>query len=64
MKGIRSALNRHLNYISRDVDIVHDKTFKQDNGILQGKLKQHMQLGLSKPIQHKPIITQNDFQII
>ena len=46
------------------VDIVHDKTFKQANGILQEKLKQNMQLGLSKPYQHKPIITQNDFQNI
>ena len=62
MKGIRSALNRHLSDIGRDVDIVHDKTFKQANGILQGKLKQNMQLGLSKPTQHKPIITQNDLQ--
>ena len=64
MKGIRSALNRHLSDISRDVDIVHDKTFKQANGILQGKLKQNMQLGLFKPTQHKPIITRNDFQNI
>ena len=34
--GIRSALHRHLSDISRNVDIVHDKTFKQANGILQG----------------------------
>ena len=36
MKRIRSALNRHLSDIGRYVDIVQDKTFKQDNGILQG----------------------------
>ena len=38
MKEIRSALNRHLSDIGRDVDIVQDKTFKKVNGIIQGKL--------------------------
>ena len=53
MKGIRSALNRHLSDIGRDFDNIHDKTFKQAYGILQAKLKQNMQLGLLKPTQPK-----------
>lgn len=44
LKGIRSAINRHLSDIGRDMDIVHDKAFKQANGALAGKLKQNMAL--------------------
>ena len=53
MKGIRLALHRHLSDIGRDFDNIHDKTFKQAYGILQAKLKQNMQLALSKPTQPK-----------
>ncbi|KAK3089650.1 hypothetical protein FSP39_005342 [Pinctada imbricata] len=64
IKGIRSALNRHLNDIGRNIDIVKDKEFKQANAALQGKLKQNMQLGLSKPTQHKAVISPADLQKI
>lgn len=48
LKGIRSAINRQLSDIGRDMDIVHDKAFKQANGSLAGKLKQNIALGLSQ----------------
>lgn len=64
LKGIRSAINRHLSDIGRDMDIVHDKAFKQANGALAGKLKQNMALGLSKPTQHKAVVSPDDLHKI
>ncbi|KAK3104431.1 hypothetical protein FSP39_001869 [Pinctada imbricata] len=64
MKGLRAAINRHLSDIGRNIDIVRDREFKQANAALDGKLKQNMKMGLSKPTQHKPVITPNDLSNI
>lgn len=59
-KSIRSAINRHLSDIGRDLDIVHDKAFKQVKGALGRNFKQNMFIGLSKPTQHKSLVLPND----
>ncbi|XP_061185494.1 uncharacterized protein LOC133193549 [Saccostrea echinata] len=64
LKGIRSAISRHLSDIGRDFDIVRDKAFKQANGALTGKLKQNMILGLSRPTQHKAVVSPDDLSKI
>lgn len=64
LKGIRSAINRHLSDIGRDMDIAHDKAFKQANVTLAGKLKQNMALGLSKATQHKALVSPDDLHKI
>jgi hypothetical protein len=38
-KSIRSALNRHLQDLGRDIDIVCGREFRSNNSILDGKLK-------------------------
>lgn len=64
LKNIRSAINRHLSDIKRDIDIVHDKEFKHTNNTLNGLLKDRITSGSSRPTQHKEIITKNDLQKI
>ncbi|XP_062568618.1 uncharacterized protein LOC134230786 [Saccostrea cucullata] len=59
-KSIRSALNRYLQDLGRDFDIVRGREFRTSNNILDGKLKKNLQDGLSKPTQHKEIIPQAD----
>ena len=53
---IRSAINRYLNDFNCDIDIVRDKTFKAANQTLDGKLKQNVSDGSSRPTKHKAII--------
>jgi hypothetical protein len=48
MKNIRSAINRHLKDLDRDLDIVRDKEFRKSNDIIDGKMKQNLSLGLSR----------------
>ena len=38
-QSIRSALNRHLQDLGRDIDIVRGREFQPSNGILDGTLK-------------------------
>ena len=63
MKNIRAALNRHIQDLDRDFDIVRDKGFRKVNDI-DGKLKSSLQKGLSRPTKHKEIITLNDLEKI
>lgn len=44
-KSIRSALNRHIQNLGRDFDIVRDRQFKTCNSILDGKLKKKCSRG-------------------
>lgn len=46
------------------MDIVHNKAFKQAYGALAGQLKQNMALGLSKPTQHKAVVSPDDLHKI
>jgi hypothetical protein len=62
--NIRSAINRHLANLKRQIDIVHDKEFKTANGILDGLFKERTWLGFSKPTKHKEIIEFEDLQKI
>lgn len=55
-KSIRSALNRHLQDLGRDLDIVRGREFRSSNNILDGKLKKNLEEGLARPTQHKQII--------
>jgi hypothetical protein len=63
MKNIRAAINRHIQDLDRDFDIVRDKGFRKVNDI-DGKLKSNLQKGLSRPTKHKEIITLNDLEKI
>ena len=49
MKNIRPAINRHIQDLDRDFDIVRDKGFRKANDILDDKLKNSLQKGLSRP---------------
>lgn len=64
MKNIRAAINRYIQDLDRNVDIVHDKGFRRAYGILDGKLKGSLQKGLSRPTKHKEIITVKDIENI
>ncbi|KAK3106162.1 hypothetical protein FSP39_014017, partial [Pinctada imbricata] len=64
LKNLRAALNRHLKDIGRQIDIVQDKEFKQANDTLNAKLKYMVKSGLSRPTQHKKIISPLDQQKI
>ena len=61
-KAIRSAINRHLHDLGRDLDIVRGREFKRSNAILDGKLKKNLEQGLTKPIKHKEIISKSDLE--
>ena len=63
-KAIRSAINRHLHDLGRDLDIVRGREFKRSNAILDGKLKKNLEQGLTKPIKHKKIISKSDLEKI
>ncbi|KAL5018423.1 hypothetical protein ScPMuIL_004145, partial [Solemya velum] len=60
MKNIRSAINRHLKNLNRNIDVVRDKSFRKSNNVLDGKLKYNLQKGLSRPTKHHESIPQND----
>ncbi|XP_062590519.1 uncharacterized protein LOC134252097 [Saccostrea cucullata] len=64
LKNIRAALNRHLQDLGRNLDIVNASEFKVSNKILNGLLKQRMQEGLSRPTAHKEIIIDDDLKLI
>lgn len=63
-KSIRSAINRHLQDLGRDIDIVRGKEFRSSNSILDGKLKKNLQEGLARPTKHKEIINTADLEKI
>jgi len=48
----------------RSIDIVQGEAFKPANRALNGLLKNQMREGLSKPTQHKPIISDGDLASI
>ncbi|KAL5018998.1 hypothetical protein ScPMuIL_004720 [Solemya velum] len=60
MKNIRSAINRHLKNLNRNIDVVRDKSFRKSNNVLDGKLKYNLQKGVSRPTKHHESIPQND----
>lgn len=62
--NIRGAINRHLQDINRNIDIVRDKEFKMANRALDGLLKERMRSGASLPTNHKEIIEPADLQKI
>ncbi|CAC5383685.1 unnamed protein product [Mytilus coruscus] len=64
LKSVRSAINRHLKDIGRNIDIVRDKDFKLSNSMLSAKLKFNLRNRLSHPTQHHPIISNSELQKI
>ena len=56
LKNVLAALNRHLNDIECDIDIVKDTEFKAVNAMLNAKLKFNLSNGLPRPTKHHPII--------
>ncbi|XP_033725030.1 uncharacterized protein LOC117315013 isoform X3 [Pecten maximus] len=62
--NIRAALNRHLQDLNRDIDLVRDKEFKKANRTLDGILKERVKDGTSRPTQHKEIIPKTDLNKI
>ncbi|CAC5410636.1 unnamed protein product [Mytilus coruscus] len=64
LKSVRSAINRHLKDIGRNIDIVRDKDFKLANSMLSAKLKFDLRNGLSRPTQHHPIISNSELSKI
>ena len=63
-KSIRSALNRHLQDLGRNIDIVRGREFRSSNSILDGKLKKNLQEGLAWPTKHKDVIPVSDLSKI
>jgi hypothetical protein len=63
-KNIRSAINRHIHDIGRDIDIVRDKEFRTANNVLDGKLKINISTGKSRPTKHKAVIEKLDLEKI
>lgn len=57
LKNLRSALNRHLQDLRRNVDIVRDKEFKSANHTLDGMIKVMTKTGALRATQHKTVIT-------
>ena len=64
LKNLRSGINRHLKNLDRDLDIVRDKIFRKANEVLDGKIKQNLRNGVSRPTKHKDVITNNDLSKI
>ncbi|XP_052068538.1 uncharacterized protein LOC127707827 isoform X2 [Mytilus californianus] len=62
--NVRSALNRHLKDLQRNIDIVRDKEFRNSNNMLDSTLKMMTKSGLSRPTQHKDIIEMDDLKKI
>ncbi|XP_069137816.1 uncharacterized protein [Argopecten irradians] len=63
--NVRAAINRHLHDLGRtEIDIVRSITFKSANNMLDAKLKHNVRSGLSRPTQHKSIISKQDFELI
>lgn len=63
-KSIRSAINRHLQDLGRDLEIVRGREFRTSNNILDGKLKKNLQEGLARPTKHKEVITNDEMSKI
>lgn len=55
-----SALNRHLQDLGRNIDIVRDKEFKSANHTLDGMMKVMTKTGASRATEHKSVITTDD----
>lgn len=64
LKNIRSALNRYLQDIGRNIDIVKDAAFKPANRTLDGMLKCMTREGISRPTKHKQVIATTDLEKI
>ena len=64
LKNVRGAINRHLKDIGRLFDIVKDKDFRSANNCLDGKLKHNVRQGVSRPTQHKEVISAADLSKI
>ena len=60
LKNVRAAINRHLKDIGSTFDIVRDKEFRTANNCLDGKLKHNVRQGVSRPTQHKDVISHSD----
>ncbi|KAK3083534.1 hypothetical protein FSP39_024893, partial [Pinctada imbricata] len=64
MKALRNAINRYIQDIGRNVDIVRDSDFKVANRVFNGMLKDRMKTGASRPVSHKSIISDDDLHLI
>ena len=64
LKGMRAAINRHIQDIGRHINIVTDTQFKSSNRVLNGLLKERVKSGTSMPTQHKEVITADDMQAL
>lgn len=62
LKNLRSALNRHLKDLGRNIDIVRYKEFKSANHTLDGMMKVMTKAGASRATQHKSVITSDDLK--
>ena len=58
LKNLRAAINRHIQDLGLNIDLVHE--FKEANSVLDGMLKERMQNTMSRPTQHKPDIEKDD----
>ncbi|KAJ8300088.1 hypothetical protein KUTeg_021607 [Tegillarca granosa] len=52
-KSIRSAINRHLTDIKRNINIVKDDIFRTANCVLNEVFKEKVRSGKSRPVQQK-----------
>ncbi|XP_048749546.2 uncharacterized protein LOC125661544 isoform X3 [Ostrea edulis] len=64
LKNIRGAINRHLQDLGRNIDIVNDKEFRATNRTLKGLLKLRMQERLSRPSLQDDVISEEDLKSI
>ncbi|XP_062606353.1 uncharacterized protein LOC134268175 [Saccostrea cucullata] len=64
LRSIRSAINRHLFDLKRQIDIVKGEEFRASNGILEGLFKERKRLGLAKSTKQPPLIDPDDLKKI
>jgi hypothetical protein len=64
LKNIRGAINRHLQDLGRNIDIVNDKEFRATNKTLKGLLKLRMEERLLRPSLQDEFISEEDMKSI
>ena len=60
LKNIRVAINRHMQDLGRNIDIIRNVEFRSANHVLDGMLKQMTKDDMFRPKEHKPMLDLED----
>ena len=60
LKNIRGAINRHMQDLGREIDVIRGIEFRSANRVLDGMMKQMAKDELYRPKQHKPMLYTED----